>query len=240
MLNSAFYISLILALAVVAVDKTDAQPPASSASDLLVRVRKNMPLEPLDLSARIRTFNRQGNLRNEQQMDLRLRLGQSPAKAGYTLRSIFDDFIQEVRIHFQPETGIPEMWQKTEDGGEEKAVTNSYIPIEKTELNWLDISFGFLWWPGGTIKGVEAKLGRDAVVVDLSCPDANAPYSGVRLWIDPEIDAVLEIEVHGNHGRRLKRLRVKRLRKRDDKWFLKELEVLNVQTFRRTQIVLED
>lgn len=198
-----------------------------------------MPLDPEDLTARIRTRNRQGDVRNEQQIDFRLRLGQTPSEAGYTLRSLFGDFRQAVRIRLNAETGIPEIWQQIEEDGEEQRVTEPYAPIDKTELNWLDVSLGCLWWPGGALIGRETKLGRETVVVDLPCPDPKAPYAGVRLWVDPEIYAVLEIEAYGKNAERLKRLRVKSLRKRDDKWFLKELEVLNVQTFRRTHILFE-
>ena len=88
------------------------------------------------------------------------------------------------------------------------------------------------------IAGQEKKLGRDAVIVDVPSPDADGPYEGVRLWVDPEIYAVLEIEAYDKNRERQKRLQVKRLRKHNDKWFLKELEVLNVQTFRRTNIII--
>jgi hypothetical protein len=239
MRSSGFHISLILAFFLLAGAGACAEEFPFSANELMAGVRKNMPLDPLDLSARIRTRNRHGDVRNEQQIDFRLRLGQVPAEAGYTLRSLFGDFRQAVRICLNAQTGIPEIWEQTEEDGEEQPITNPYAPIEKTELNWLDISFGFLWWPGGALTGRETKLGRDAVVLDLPCPDPKAPYSGVRLWVDPEIHAVLEIEAYGENAKRLKRLRVKSLRKREDKWFLKELEVLNVETFRRTDIILQ-
>ena len=215
-----------------------AQALNEPADDLMSTVRKNMPMDEVDVTARLRTRNRQGDVRNVQELDFILRLGQQPAEARYVLRSRFGDFKQGIRIQLDEDSGIPRVEQQTEEDGAFVAVTNQYASIEDTEINWLDVSFGFLWWPGGEIVGRDTKLGRNCLVVDLPSPDPIAPYAGVRLWIDPEIHAVLEIEAYGQEDNRLKRLRVKSLRKREDKWFLKELEVLNVENYRRTHIIL--
>ena len=208
------------------------------ASDLMAQVRANLPVQEVDVVARLQTRNRQGDVRNEQIVDLSLRLGEDPPAAHYILRSRFGDFRQGVDIHLNASTGIPELLRRMDEAPPAEPVSGLYESIEDTEISWLDVSFGFLWWPGGQISGNGKKLGRACTVVDLPCPDPTAPYGGVRLWIDPDINAVLEIEVYDQSRQRAKRLRVKSLRKLDEKWFIKELEVLNVNTFRRTHIIL--
>lgn len=213
--------------------------PTQTADELMQLVRSNLPAVALDLEGQLTTRNRQGQVRNVQEIDIQLRLDEHPPRAAYTLRSRFGEFREQVEVSWDVETGAANIQHRLNEGEPLLALDDPDVNIDETEISWSDISLSVLWWTEGTITGKDKKLGRLCTLVDLPAPDPHGLYEGARLWVDPEIGAVLEMELHQRDEGRSKRLRVKSLRKVHDRWFLREMEVLNVNTFRRTSLVLK-
>jgi len=83
--------------------------------------------------------------------------------------------------------------------------------IRGTDVTYEDISQRFLYWPNPKLLG-EEKLRitvlRDTWVVRLDNPRKLGPYGVVKIWIDKESKALLQVEGFDWQGRIVKRFEV--------------------------------
>lgn len=88
--------------------------------------------------------------------------------------------------------------------------------IRGTDVTYEDISQRFLYWSNPRLLGDE-KLRitemRDTWVVRLDNPRILGPYSVVKIWIDKESKALLQVEGFDWNGGKVKRVEVIKARK---------------------------
>jgi hypothetical protein len=119
--------------------------------------------------------------------------------------------------------------------------------VQGTDVSWTDLSLSFLWWRNGSVVATNDVRGRRCYVVEAPAPPSaaretapgeTAPYRSVRLWIDAEIRMLLQAEGLNASGRTVRRLWVKSFRKVNDTWMIKDLEVQEANSGRRTKLVV--
>jgi hypothetical protein len=111
--------------------------------------------------------------------------------------------------------------------------------IQQTALSWNDLALAFLWWPDGRIVDRDTVRGRDCRVLDVPNPAATRDLDGVhsvRLWVDRELFLLLQAESRDARGKPLRKLWVRSLKKIDERWMLKDLEVQAYPAAERTRL----
>ena len=83
--------------------------------------------------------------------------------------------------------------------------------IRGTDVTYEDISQRFLYWPNPKLLGDEElriTVLRDTWVVRLDNPRKLGPYGVVKIWIDKESKALLQVEGFDWKGSKVKRIEV--------------------------------
>ena len=128
-------------------------------------------------------------------------------------------------------------------GGKTERITGAKLaaPIRNTNLSYEDISLRFLYWPNATLLGDEIILARDSWVIELVPPGAGvSQYSKVKVWISKGENAVMKMESFDSSGRSVRKYTVRSVMKRDDYWFLKQMEISGGGARKPTYLELQD
>ena len=103
--------------------------------------------------------------------------------------------------------------------------------IRGTDVTYEDISQRFLYWPNPKLLGTDKlriTVLRDCWVVRLDNPRRGfGPYGVVKIWIDQESKALLQVEGFDWNGRKVKRFEVIKVQKDRDvgMWLLEKMRV---------------
>jgi hypothetical protein len=120
-------------------------------------------------------------------------------------------------------------------------LTQLDLPLEGTDINWLDLSLSYLWWPGGRTTGMEHVKGRACYVVELPAPAAAATVCAtVRLWIEAKVHVLLQAEAYDAQQQRVRALRIKSFKKIKDLWMIEDLEVQSYPSRHRTLLRVQE
>lgn len=113
--------------------------------------------------------------------------------------------------------------------------------IAGTDVTYEDLSLRFLYWKGGTIlpDSADSRIkSRDCYVVQVVNPTPNVgQFATVRMWIDKENGAVLQMDGYGRNGKLKKRFTITSIKRLSDgTWFFKQMkiEIRNPENDKRT------
>ena len=107
--------------------------------------------------------------------------------------------------------------------------------IDGTVVTWMDLTLSFLWWPDARTLGTAEVRGQSCYVVDAHAPaGTTAPYASVRMWVDVRASMMLQAEGCDALGDPVRRISVKSFKKINDEWMIKDLEIRDLKTDRRT------
>lgn len=235
----------------LAVAGDTADPEALPAAvELLEKVRRTLPREPLLIKGRLQSGGRLGQLATTHYTEVGLSLGASPSRAVYTLSDAFGTPTERLtvvrhslpEVQFQYETGQP--------------FTPAPLPdlartLAGTDLTWNDLSLAFLWWPEGQTLGRDIVKNRECWIVALAAPDGpgNTPAGAeadtpravrLRLWIDTALFLLLQMEDYSPTGQPVRRLSVKNLKKIGEQWMIKNMEIRALPSRHRTVIQIDE
>ena len=220
--------------------------PERSAQDILDAVVERLPREPMHIEGDLVVRRRRGVVVRELRFDMFLRWGASPAESRYTIRDAFGRELETLSVT-RPDGAAPRMRYTSaaqDDGPREPPL---FSPIQGSDVSWIDLSLSFLWWPGGTVTGREEVRGRECYVLEVPAPeraadaaDAGTPYGSVRLWIDRELLMLLQAEGLDASRQPLRTLWVKSLKKIDNRWMIKDMEIQSYPAVHRTRLHVRD
>jgi hypothetical protein len=114
--------------------------------------------------------------------------------------------------------------------------------LRGTGVNYLDISFAFLYWPQAQFIKEDVVSERLTWVIRVKNPDTNGPYAYLDLWIDKDAVALIRMNAFNSNGQLLKKMEVKQVQKvkRGDKkvWMLEQMAVsaFDTKTRRRKSL----
>ena len=85
-------------------------------------------------------------------------------------------------------------------------------------------------WRGGETVGRDTFKGQPCLLVDLPAPadagtDSSGRYARVRIWVHESLRLIVQAEAYDEEGGLVRRLEIKGLRKVDDRWMIKDMEV---------------
>jgi hypothetical protein len=208
-----------------------------AAEALMARVRGSMPEVPLELEASIRVLDKSGRpLRTVRAAALL-----TPRDGGRTTRYTLFDAFGSVQEEMTVELGGDQTAFAYAQGDPPAAAAppDLFAPVAETEINWMELSFSFFWWPQPRIVGTERVANRwECQIIEIDCPPefrgaATSGWSHIRLWVAPAYHAVVRGEAWRD-GRAVKRFEVKSVKKLRQVYMIGDMEVRNLDTRRRS------
>ena len=120
--------------------------------------------------------------------------------------------------------------------------TALFAPLAGTDLTAFDLQMPFLYWNDFVFEGVAPVRGRPAHVflvyppVDIAA--LKPELTGVRVYLDTQFGALVQAQQIGAEERVLKSITVLDLKKVDDQWMVKTIDLRNESTRNKTQFVV--
>ena len=226
-----------------AISLAPAQTNRPSAQDLLDAVVARLPADPLRMTGDLIVRKRHGIVVRQLGFELSVNWGKQPAVATYTVRDAFGSDLEQLTITREPGKE-PRFQYSAGSPLQPRSLPDLYAPIQGSDISWMDLALSFLWWKGGAVARGDEVLGRPCHVVEVPAPtsgaQAGALYGRARLWVDKELNMLLQAEGVGTDGRVIRRLWVKSFKKIDDRWMIKDLEVQQFPSLHRTKLTISD
>jgi hypothetical protein len=102
--------------------------------------------------------------------------------------------------------------------------------IRGTSVTYEDLAFKFLYWPTARVLGEENVRTRDCWKLQLRAPSHESQYSNILLWIDKVSGALMRLEGYDWNAQLAKRFEVVSAQKVDNRWFLKQMRIEELQS----------
>lgn len=116
-------------------------------------------------------------------------------------------------------------------------------PIAGTDLTLFDLQMPFLHWTDFVYEGLAKVRGRPAHQFVLYPPaefaQMRADLSGVRVYIDTQFQALVQVEQLGPDGKAAKGLTLIDLKKVGEQWLVKSIDVRNNVTRDKTRLTFK-
>lgn len=235
------------ALRLATLSVTAAAEPGPSAQELLNGVVAHLPQDPLDIHGDLIIRKARGVVIKELHFGMLLRWGDQPATAEYLIRDSFGTELEKLTL-VRHADGKLETHYASGSPLAPAPTPPLDARIQDADLSWTDLSLDFLWWPGGKIVGSDEVRGRPCLIVDVPAPartvgtetPSKDAYAHVRVWVDRDLFLLLQAEAYNAAETRVRRLWVRSLQKRHDRWMIKDLEIQAYPPVQRTRLHIRD
>jgi hypothetical protein len=113
-------------------------------------------------------------------------------------------------------------WQPGAAGTRRLGLAEQFLPVAQTDLTPFDLQMPFLFWNDFTFEGVARLRGRPAhrflFLPPADVKAAHPALTGVRVSLDTQFHALVEIELIGEGGHPLKTVSLLELKKIQEQW----------------------
>lgn len=198
----------MIALFLFCVVAVQAEPPPS-AREILETVRMQQTQQQIDL---------QGQLR-QNEVIVPFHLLQSGALVRYTFSN------PEETLQLQLGETDSRLEELSHDGVEKVTPAQFDHKIRGTDVTYEDLSLRFLYWPNAEVLGADNIRTRNCWKLQLRAPSGQSQYATVLLWVDKASGALMRLEGYDAAGRLTKRFEVVSAQKIDNRWFLKQMRI---------------
>ena len=117
-----------------------------------------------------------------------------------------------------------------------------FDPLADTDLTAFDLQWPFLFWNDFVYEGLARVRGRPAYVFLMYPPSevtARRPaLTGVRIYLDTQFNALVQAEQIGAENSLLKSITILDLKKVDEQWVLKSIDVRDEETRNKTRFAV--
>lgn len=216
----------------------------AASNGILAQVRARLPREPLALVGELQLRKKKGIIIRTLQVEAFLDLASDPSVARYTILDAVGRKLEQLTVT-RPSDGDPRYEYERGFPLEPAQTPDLSSTIRDTDISWTDLTFRYLWWSGAEETGEDQVLGQPCLVVDVPAPagegdETPGRYARVRLWIHRSLHVVMRAEGYAEDGRILRQLWVKSLKKIDDRWMIKDMEVASYPLAHRTRFRIRD
>jgi Outer membrane lipoprotein-sorting protein len=204
---STFVISLAFALAIYGT-------PLPSAKEILDSVRLLESRQQIDLEGQLRE--------NEKVIPFHL------TQTGPLIRYSFADPEEVLQLRLGENGSRLDL--VTDAGAEKFPPEKLKEKIRGTGISYEDLALKFLYWENATVLGDETVRTRSCWKLQLVAPSRDSQYWNVVTWVDKASGALMRMEAYDWDGKLVKRFEVISAQKIDDRWFLKQMRVEELQS----------
>lgn len=213
-------------------------PSLATAADLeaqrlMEQVRGAMPEVPLEMEAQIRVLDPNGRALQTVQAHVLWTPGDSGREVIYTLLDNQRHPTETMTVNLS-NAGSAFSYARG-DPPETAPLPNLFAPVADSNINWMELSFSFFFWPDPRIVGEEKVAQRwDSLIVELACPpELGNGWSHIRLWVVPAYAAVVRGEAWKD-GRAVKRFEVDSVRRLRKVYMIGDMTVRDLETGARS------
>jgi hypothetical protein len=214
-----------------------------TAGQILNACTKVIPTEPLLLKGTLTVRKLRGIVLVEQPFKLLMDWGAKPPTAECLLLDPQGTSLVERAVLTRP-AGKPAQI-KLYSGPEQKPEESpSYSGrIRGTDMTWMDLTLDFLWWKDVRFDDIprgDSHNGRDCDIL-VTVPPAPIPgCSAVRVWVDRQLRCVMQAEQLDPQGNPVRKMWVQRVKKMEDRWMIRDMEIETLDSGHRTQLFVDD
>src|ERR1700716_2647425 len=201
----------IVILAIALARLSAAAPP--SAKEILDSVRMLESRQQIDLDGHLRD--------NEKVIPFHL------TQTGPLIRYSFSDPEEVLQLRLGENGSRLDL--VTDTGAETFTAEKLSEKIRGTALTYEDLALKFLYWPNARVLGDETVRTRSCWKLHVVAPARDAQYWNVVLWVDKASGALMRMEGYDWNGKVAKRFEVISAQKIDNRWFLKQMRVEELQ-----------
>ena len=187
--------------------------PVPSANEILASVRMIEARQQIDLEGQLR----------ENDLVIPFRLIQNGPLICYSFTN--PDEVLQLRLG----QNSSRLDLVTDTGTEKFAAGKLNQKIRGTSLTYEDLAFKFLYWQTARVLGEENVRTRNCWKLQLRAPSHESQYSNVLLWIDKASGALMRMEGYDWNAQIVKRFEVVSAQKIDNRWFLKQMRIEELQ-----------
>ena len=198
-------------LAVVVAHLSAAAPP--SAKEILDSVRMLESRQQIDLDGQLRD--------NEKVIPFHL------TQTGPLIRYSFSDPEEVLQLRLGENGSRLDL--VTDTGAEKFSGEKLSEKIRGTALTYEDLALRFLYWPNARVLGDETVRTRSCWKLQVTAAGRDSQYWYVLLWVDKASGALMRMEGYDWNGKLAKRFEVISAQKIDNRWFLKQMRVEELQ-----------
>jgi hypothetical protein len=198
-------------LAVAAAHLSGAAPP--SAKEILDSVRMLESSQQIDLDGQLR----------ENETVIPFHLSQS----GPLIRYSFSDPDEVLQLRLGENGSRLDL--VTDDSSEKFPVEKLKEKVRGTGISYEDLTLEFLYWPNARVFGDETVRTRSCWKLQVVSPSRDLQYWNVLIWVDKASGALMRMEGYDWNGKVAKRFEVISAQKIDNRWFLKQMRVEELQ-----------
>src|SRR5256885_389298 len=101
--------------------------------------------------------------------------------------------------------------------------------IRGTVVTYEDLALKFLYWQNARVLGDETVRTRSCWKLQVVAPARDSQYWNVVIWVDKANGALMRMEAYAWDGKLAKRFEVISAQKIDNRWFLKQMRVEELQ-----------
>jgi hypothetical protein len=101
--------------------------------------------------------------------------------------------------------------------------------IRGTVVTYEDLTLKFLYWPNARVLGDETVRTRSCWKLQVTAAGRDSQYWYVLLWVDKASGALMRMEGYDWNGKLAKRFEVISAQKIENRWFLKQMRVEELQ-----------
>jgi hypothetical protein len=101
--------------------------------------------------------------------------------------------------------------------------------IRGTSISYEELALKFLYWPNARVLGDETVRTRSCWKLQSVAPSRDSQYWNIVIWVDKASGALMRMEGYDWNGKLAKRFEVISAQKIDDRWFLKQMRVEELQ-----------
>ena len=217
--------------------------PEALAQQLLADVVASLPRDPLTLRGQITVRRPRGIVVQELAFEALVGWGWDPPAVRYVVSDTFGTERERLTVR-GIDLDAPRLEYAAGDPPVSARAPSLFQRVQGTDITWADLSFWFLWWEPEAVVGSDHVRGRTCHIVDVRAPagrdDGSRPYARVRLWIDKKFCLLMQAEGYDSGGRVIRRLWVKSLKKIDERWMVKDIEVESVPAVHRTRVRIRE
>jgi len=204
--HSSFVISFAVALSMYA-----ASPP--SAKEILDSVRMLEAQQQIDLD---------GQLREEDKV-VPFHLTQ----AGPLIRYSFSEPDEVLQLKLGENNSRLDL--VTDSAPEKFPADKLKEKVRGTGITYEDLTLEFLYWPNARVLGDETVRTRSCWKLQVVAASHDSQYWNVLVWVDKASGALMRMEGYDWEGKLAKRFEVVSAQKIDNRWFLKQMRVEELQ-----------
>jgi hypothetical protein len=187
--------------------------PVPSAQEILASARMLETSQQIDLHGQLRD--------NETVIPFRL------IQTGPVIRYSFSNPAEQLQLRLGENSSRLDV--VTDTGTEKLAASKLDQKIRGTGVTYEDLALKFLYWPNARVLGQENIRTRNCWKLQLRAPSRESQYSNVLLWIDKTSGALMRLEGYDWNGQLTKRFEVVSAQKIDNRWFLKQMRIEELQ-----------